>query len=54
MPVVIVNGNEKLETYALLDGGATCSALMSPLADKLGIDVHEKNMTVTTFGSKAT
>ena len=54
VPVRVVYGKASLLTYALLDSGATGSAISWKLVEKLNVTVKTQNMTISTYGYKGT
>ena len=43
-----------MPTYALLDSGATCSAIASDLVTEIGARVQQLPLTLRTFDAKST
>ena len=54
MPLLVRYGGVTVPTYALLDSGATCSAISSDLVTELGANVNEIPLTLRTFNAKST
>ena len=52
VPVVVSNGSARTRTYALLDGGATNSAITSRLAERLNLGIASEFITMSTFNYK--
>ena len=54
VPVLVVYNGISLATYALLDSGATGSAISSQLVQRLKMNARSEEMTVSTFNYKQT
>ena len=54
VPVRVVYEGVALTTYALLDNGATGSAISSLLVQRLSMNVRQETMTVATYNYKGT
>ena len=54
VPVLVVYNGISLATYALLDSGATGSAISSQLVQRLKMNARSEEMTVLTFNYKQT
>ena len=54
VPVLVVYNGISLATYALLDSGATGSAISSQLVQRLKMNARSEKMTVSTFNYKQT
>ena len=54
VPVRVVYEGVALTTYALLDNGATGSAVSSLLVQRLNMNVRQEAMTVATYNYKGT
>ena len=54
VPVVIHSNGASLRTYALLDSGATGTAVSTKIADKLNMPTYFDHVTVSSFGCKDT
>ena len=54
VPVRVVYEGVALTTYALLDNGATGSAISSLLVQRLNMNVRQETMTVATYNYKGT
>ena len=54
MPVLVRVGAITVPAYALLDSGATCSAISSDLAQEIEAKVNQIPLTLRTFGAKST
>ena len=52
VPIVVSNKTARTRTYALLDGGATNSAITSRLAEKLNLSIASEFITMSTFNYK--
>ena len=52
VPIVVSNKTARTRTYALLDGGATNSAITSRLAEKWNLSIASEFITMSTFNYK--
>ena len=54
VPVRVVYGDTSLPTYALLDSGATGSAISWKLVERMNMTVRHETMTISTYDYKGT
>jgi hypothetical protein len=52
VPIIATVGERTIATYALLDTGANCDAIVSFLVEELGIEVRTEPRNLVVFGSK--
>ena len=52
VPILATAEGRTVETYALLDTGANCDAIVPFLVKKLGIKVKTEPRNLVTFGSR--
>ena len=54
VPVLVVYGGTYLATYALLDNGATGSAISTQFVQRLNMKIRQEKMTISTYNHKET
>ena len=52
VPIKVCYGSRNIETYALLDSGANCDAMLPSIAYKLGMNIKKRVRAVNTFGGR--
>jgi hypothetical protein len=54
VPILATVGERTIATYALLDTGANCDAIVAFLVEELGIQVRTETRNLVVFGNKKT
>ena len=52
VPVLVTAGKASVPTYALLDSGATCSAISTSLCLQIEAPIENRSMTLSTFNNQ--
>jgi urocanate hydratase len=54
VPIIVTVGNRLMETYALMDTGANCDAIMPFLVRELDIQIRTEPRNLVVFGGEKT
>ena len=52
VPVLVTAGKASVPTYALLDSGASCSAISTSLCLQIEAPIENRSMTLSTFNNQ--